>query len=117
MEVSDSSVEFMNVTFRIASIGCVMMLARLLVYAYSTYTCTTVTAQAFNYARASRHTAGQPVRRTSISRLCPGTLVVKLSCSAVCSGPSAAYVVHVYVIQKTVKQITSGVLAIYMGHL
>ena len=43
----------------IASIGCVMMLARLLVYVYMAYACTTVTVRAFNYARASRRTADQ----------------------------------------------------------
>ena len=59
VEISGSSVEFISAFTLIASIGCVMMMARLLVYVYRTYTCTTVTAQAFNYVRASRHTAGR----------------------------------------------------------
>jgi len=49
-----------------------MMMATLL---YRAYMCTTVTGQAFNEARASRRTASRLVRRTSISRLCLGTLV------------------------------------------
>jgi len=56
----------------IASIGCVVMMARLL---YRAYTCTAVTEQVFNYACASRCTAGRLVRRTSISTLCLDTLV------------------------------------------
>ena len=63
VEVSDSSVEFMNITFsfyvnskhwlcnndgKVAGI-----------YVYRAYTCTTVTAQMFNYAHASRCTAGR----------------------------------------------------------
>jgi len=48
-----------------------MMMAKLLVYyVYRAYTCTIVTAQAFNDEHASRLTAGQPVQCTSISTLC-----------------------------------------------
>ena len=43
----------------IASISCVMMLARLLVYVYRAYMYTTVTAQGYNYACVSRRTASQ----------------------------------------------------------
>ena len=45
-----------------------MMMARLLVYVYRVYTCTIVTAQAFNYARASRRTAGRPDHFKTVSR-------------------------------------------------
>jgi len=37
----------------------------------------TLIAQAFNYARASRHTVGRQVWRSSILTLCLGTLVPK----------------------------------------
>jgi len=43
----------------LASIGCIMMMGRLLVYVYRAYTRTTVTVQAFIYVCASRRTVGR----------------------------------------------------------
>ena len=65
VEVSDSSVEFMNTTFSFYVNSKHWLCNDDVVYVYRAYTCTTVTAQAFKYACASRRTAGQSDVRLS----------------------------------------------------